>query len=313
MPKWHTLELCGVRRAFGSVVALDDVSFSVMPGQIAGFIGPNGAGKTTAMRIAATLDLPDEGDVRVAGISALEDPRAVRAQLGFMPDAVAMEPHTSVQDFLDFHARAAGLRGAARRRSIDDVAAFTGLGPLMKKLCTALSKGMRQRVLLAHALLHDPAVLLLDEPAAGLDPRARVELRELLRALAGLGKAALVSSHILSELAEICHTVVVIEAGRVRAQGRIGEIARALRPHREVTVRALAPPEVLLAALSELPHVQDARLVSDGARFQTPGDDEVVADVLAGLVAAGARPVEFSAAEVDLEDLFLSLTDGTVQ
>ncbi|PIE18388.1 MAG: multidrug ABC transporter ATP-binding protein, partial [Proteobacteria bacterium] len=197
------VEIDHLWRRFGDTVAVRDVSFSFDAGQVFGFIGPNGAGKTTTMRILAGLDEPSGGDCRVGGLSTIDDADRVACRLGYMPDDFGTYPNTTVAEYLDFFARAYGLRGAARRRAVADVVDFCQLGGLTGKLITALSKGMKQRLGLGRTLVHDPDVLILDEPAAGLDPRARVELRALIRLLAKQGKAVLISSHILADLDEI--------------------------------------------------------------------------------------------------------------
>ena len=307
------LKVQGITRTFGRLRAVDGVSFEVRPGQICGFIGPNGAGKTTTMRICSTLDIPDEGDVFVEGRSVLEDPRGVRSRLGFMPDDYGSEPNTPVSDYLDFYARARGLKGKARRKAISDVVDFTGLGPLYDKDTTALSKGMRQRAGLAVTLLHDPAVLILDEPAAGLDPRARVELRELLSVLAEMGKAVLISSHILTELSEICDVVAVIEAGQIRATGKVSEIKKQLQPDLGFRVRCLAGAEPTERFLLEQPGVDAVRIEGQYLVFHQKGVDEDAAALLARMVEDGLKPIEFTPEEADLEELFLSLTKGVVQ
>ncbi len=289
------------------------MSFAVEPGSIVGFIGPNGAGKTTTMRICATLELPDAGDVRVEGHSVLDDPRRARRAMGFMPDSYGAYPNTTVGDYLDFYARAYRLGGAGRRRTIADVVEFTALGGLVEKDMGALSKGMKQRLCLAKTLLHDPGILILDEPAAGLDPRARVELRELLKALAENGKAILISSHILIELSEMCDGVVVIESGNVRAQGSVDDVTRGVSQRVAVFVRTLAGPEATERTLAELPGVLEVRRARGGVVFELEGDEEREAAVLAALVSAGLGPVEFSPERADLEDVFLSVTEGAVQ
>jgi ABC-2 type transport system ATP-binding protein len=307
------LDVQGVTRSFGAVRAADDVSFQVSAGQICGFIGPNGAGKTTTMRICATLDLPDSGDVFIEGRSVLEDPRGARRSMGFMPDHYASEPNTPVIDYLDFHGRAQGLDSVQRKARIDNVVEFTGLGPLLDKECLGLSKGMRQRAGLAVTLLHDPALLILDEPAAGLDPRARVELRELLAVLADMGKAVLISSHILTELSEICDVVAVIEAGKIRASGKVADIQRQLNPDPTFFLRALTEPEVLERYLAEQPGVSRVRFERGGVVFGFSQDDEAQADLLARVVGAGLKPLELRPVDADLEEVFLSLTEGKVQ
>jgi ABC-2 type transport system ATP-binding protein len=308
-----SLQVCDITKRFGALKAVDRVSFQVGPGEICGFIGPNGAGKTTTMRICSTLELPDHGDVLVDGVSVLEEPRLARRRIGFMPDAYGAYANTTVLDYLDFFARAYHLAGAAKRQTIERVVAFTSLDPMMEKEITALSKGMKQRLCLAKTLLHDPAVLILDEPAAGLDPRARVELRELVRALAQMGKAILVSSHILSELAEMCATLVVIERGELRRAGAVGEVVNSVTPRSRFFVRALAGPEATERALLERPGVLEVRRESDGVAFELQGDSQAQAELLAALVAAGVRPTEFAARAGNLEDAFLSLTEGKLQ
>ena len=307
------LQVSGITRSFGSLKAVDDVSFEVRPGQICGFIGPNGAGKTTTMRICSTLDIPDAGDVFVEGISVLEDPRGVRRRLGFMPDDFGSEANTPVSDYLDFFARARGLKGKARRKAISDVVDFTGLAPLYDKDTTALSKGMRQRAGLAVTLLHDPAVLILDEPAAGLDPRARVELRELLTIVAEMGKAVLISSHILTELSEICDVVAVIEAGQIRATGKVSEIKRNLQPDLGFRVRCLVGADETHRFLLEQPNIEGVRIEGQHVVFNQKGQDEDAAALLARMVEGGLMPTEFTPVEADLEELFLSLTKGQIQ
>ncbi|MBK7874202.1 MAG: ABC transporter ATP-binding protein [Planctomycetes bacterium] len=254
------LEIRSITKTFGALKAVNEVSFQVKRGEILGFIGPNGAGKTTTMRICATLEYPDHGDVFVDGHSVLTYPREVRARLGFMPDSYGAYANTTIWEYLDFYARAYGLKGASRSKRVGEVMDFTQLGDLQEKEIATLSKGMKQRLCLAKTLLHDPSVMILDEPAAGLDPRARVELRELVRALAGMGKAILVSSHILTELAEMCDGVAVIERGTLK--------------------------------------------------FEHQGTPEDLSKLLAALVAQGLAPVEFAPREANLEEVFLSLTEG---
>ncbi len=307
------LEVQGITKEFGDLKAVDAVSFTVEPGEICGFIGPNGAGKTTSMRIISTLSLPDSGDVLVDGYSVLGEPRKVRDRLGFMPDAFGAYTATTISEYLDFFARAYGLRGKARQRALGEVLGFTGLDELSGKLTSSLSKGMKQRLCLAKTMLHDPSLLVLDEPASGLDPRARVELRELVKALAEMGKAILVSSHILSELSEICDAVAVIEAGRIQATGPVQEIIKGITPHAEVFLRTLGDIDAAERSLLETPHISGVRRDRDGLVFDFEGGDKDRARLLADMVASGLQPIEFATKETDLEDVFLKLTEGKVQ
>ena len=205
------VRIVNLKRYFGKTRAVDDISFEFTSGNVFGFVGPNGAGKTTTMRILATLDDPTEGNAYVNGVSLVDDPEKARRYVGFMPDTLPAHRDMTVHEYLDFFARAYDLRGAKRRTVVESIERFTNLEGIRDKFLLALSKGMKQRVSLARSIIHDPPVLILDEPAAGLDPRARVELRELLRVLADRGKAILISSHILTELAEICNGAVIIE------------------------------------------------------------------------------------------------------
>ena len=217
-------EVRNLTRIFGKTKAVDNISFSFEDGNIFGFIGPNGAGKTTTIRIMATLDLPTAGDVFYDGVSATLYPEAVRRVVGYMPDSLPGYKDIQVWEYLDFFARSFGLKGAERTRALNDIIDFTNLGELRNKFLYALSKGMKQRVSLARALIHNPKVLIMDEPAAGLDPRTRLELRTLLKILAEQKKAIFLSSHILSELQDICDGAVIIEQGKLLSAGTLGEL-----------------------------------------------------------------------------------------
>ena len=217
-------EVRNLTRVFGKNTAVDNISFSFEDGNIFGFIGPNGAGKTTTIRIMATLDLATSGDVFYDGVSATLYPEAVRRVVGYMPDSLPGYKDIQVWEYLDFFARSFGLKGTERTRALNDIIDFTNLGELRNKFLYALSKGMKQRVSLARALIHNPKVLIMDEPAAGLDPRARLELRTLLKILAEQKKAIFLSSHILSELQDICDGAVIIEQGKLLSAGTLDEL-----------------------------------------------------------------------------------------
>jgi len=305
------LSAVGLERRFGPLLAVDGVSFTVGAGEIYGFVGPNGAGKTTTLRILATLDEPSAGDAFLDGVSIVERPEEARRVVGFMPDTLPTHRDMTVHEYLDFFARAYGLRGGERRRVLAGVEEFTGLGGLRERSIDALSKGMKQRVSLGRALIHDPAVLILDEPAAGLDPRARVELRELLVALAGQGKAILVSSHILSELAEIIHGAVIIERGRIVKAGSVAELA-AGRPTLTLRVRALDRTGELHRRLLAAPGVEAVRPVGSELEVDLTGGEPAAASLLAEVVAEGFPMVEFRQRRSGLEDAFMTLTRGEV-
>ncbi|RKH00141.1 ABC transporter ATP-binding protein [Corallococcus sp. CA047B] len=323
------LEVKGLRRDYGALRAVDDVTFSLEAGGILGFIGPNGAGKSTTLRILATLDVPTAGEVLLDGKSLVDAPDQARPLLGYMPDRYGTYDDVTVREFLDFFARAYGLKGAQRRQRVDSVMEFTGLIPLAEKLTTELSKGMRQRVALGRTLLHDPRLLLLDEPADGLDPRARIELRELLRALADQGKAVIISSHILTELAEICDSCVIIEQGRLLAQGRVEDLLRSGADASQVVelvvrLAAGAEGEAVGARAERLmleqPRVKDVTREASALRVRLelePGSGPMQAEaaaaaLLAALVAQGLPVCAFSPRERNLEDAFMTVTKGRV-
>ncbi|HLG15302.1 MAG TPA: ABC transporter ATP-binding protein [Blastocatellia bacterium] len=307
------IEVRNLKKYFGKTRAVDDISFSFAAGQVVGFVGPNGAGKTTTMRVLATLEEPTEGDAMLDGVSVVEEPEQARRLVGYMPDSLPTHRDMSVSDYLDFFARAYGIRGARRRQVIDSIEEFTNLGGIREKTLHALSKGMKQRVSLARALLHDPPVLIMDEPAAGLDPRARVELRELVRALAAQGKAVLISSHILAELAEICSGAVIIEQGKLLMAGTMNELLTHSVPKRRVLIRATDRCDELLKELLQMPYVEEALQTGDEIAADINGSEEVCADVLAGLIARGFRIVEFKHQRAGLEDIFMRVTTGEVQ
>src|SRR5262245_59501650 len=263
-----------LKKHYGRTRAVDNISFSFTSGQIFGFVGPNGAGKSTTMRILATLEEPTAGDAYVDGVSVTEEPEKARRLVGYVPDTLPTHADISVHEYLDFFARTYGIKGAKRHQVVEIIEEFTNLTGIREKLLNALSKGMKNRVSVARALIHDPPVLLMDEPAAGLDPRARVELRELLKILSGQGKAILISSHILTELAEICTGAVIIERGKILRAGTLEQILAEDAPHRTVVVRSLARADELHKLLLELPHVDAVPLNGQAVEADVAGGDE---------------------------------------
>ena len=310
--------MTGIVRATGLVkryyrtLALAGLDLDVAEGEIFGLVGPNGAGKTTTLRILSTLLVPDSGDAEIAGASVRRNPNDVRRVLGFMPDVFGVYDDMKVWEYLDFFARCYGISPDRRRRMVGDLLDLVDLGPKRDSYVQGLSRGMQQRLCLAHTLVHDPQVLLLDEPASGLDPRARVELRELLRELRSLGKTILISSHILPELEELCTSVAIIDRGSVLAQGKVAEIEKRLRVGAVYRVRVLGDSEALETArawFSGAPDVAAAELIPDGlVEIGFHGDDESAARLLALAVGAGLRIVSFARAASDLEELFLQVT-----
>ena len=302
-----------LRREFGKTVAVDSISFSFDSGQIYAFVGPNGAGKTTTMRIMASLDEPTDGDVRLDDLSIVEDPERARNLIGFVPDELRVYWDTTVHEYVDFFARAFDLKGRTRDDAVAGVEEFTGIADIRDKQLRALSKGMKQRVSLARALVSDPQVLILDEPAAGLDPRARVELRELLVLLADQGKAIFISSHILTELTEICHGVVIIEQGRILETGEIDAVIQKQAPKRTYAIRVVEFQDRLVRDLMQFPYIDQPRPAGNEVHFEVEGTEDNAFEVLNLLVNHGYRVVEFRQTKANLEDIFMNVTEGHVQ
>jgi ABC-2 type transport system ATP-binding protein len=304
----------GLVKRYPGTVAVAGLDLDVGEGEIFGLVGPNGAGKTTVLRILATLLKPTSGEAEVAGISVRRNPDEARRVLGFMPDVFGVYDDMRVWEYLDFFARCYGIPAARRRQMIGDLLDLVDLGDKRDAYVQGLSRGMQQRLCLAHTLVHDPQVLLLDEPASGLDPRARVELRELLRELRSLGKTILISSHILRELEELCTSVAIVDHGSVLAQGRVADIERRLRYGAVLRVRVLGDAEAIEAAKDFFaiePRVASVAILEDGQiELGFRGDAAESADLLTRAIGSGIRIVSFARAASDLEELFLQVTSG---
>jgi ABC-2 type transport system ATP-binding protein len=305
----------GLCHSFGARRVLHDVSLAVAPGEVFGFVGPNGAGKTTTIRALAAMLVPDEGDVEVCGVDAVAQPEEARRLIGFVPDSGGVYERLSVREYVEFHAAATGVEpGAARHRAVEIALDLTGMTPLADRMCGELSKGIRQRLAVARALVHDPPVLLLDEPANGLDPRARIELFELLRRLREMGKTILLSSHILTELASVVTQVGIIERGAIVACGSAQQIANALGHDRVVLIHLLEPAGQRGALLKGVEGV--AEVVEREPRLLAvtiQGDERRVADVVRGAVHIGLGVIGVTSEWTDLEKVFLLATRGELQ
>lgn len=298
-----------LHRSFSNVHAVRGVNFEVYPGQVVGFIGANGAGKTTTMRIMATLDLPTSGTVRIGGDDVVDYPTRVRTRIGWMPDAYGTHDHMTVFEYLDFYGRAFGFKQAERVRRVAEVMEFTDLTSIAERMMNKLSKGMAQRLCLGRTLLHDPEVLILDEPAAGLDPKARVEFKQLVRLLAEEGKTIFISSHILTELAEMCDTLLFIDGGRIvhhgsaesLRQGRVGEQVL-------FDVHVHGDPEALVRWVEMNPGVRLMDRHKRGARLSFESTEpEALANVLRRMLNDGLPVIDFHREARKLEDAFVDL------
>ncbi|MBP1468140.1 ABC transporter ATP-binding protein [Candidatus Chloroploca sp. M-50] len=317
------VETHALTRRYGDMVALHDLNLTIPQGAVYGFIGPNGAGKTTTMRILTTLLLPSEGEAYVAGHSVVRERLEVRRQVGFMPDFFGVYDNMQAHEYLEFFAEAYEINPARRSRLIDDLLELVDLTHKKQADVMGLSRGMKQRLSLARTMLHDPALLILDEPASGLDPRARVELRELLKELRRLGKTIMISSHILTELAEMCTHIGIIERGTLITSGDVNTILRSLQPHRTFEIHLLpvegTEPLVSLehaaALVRDLPHVLDVRMMPDEhppqLQVDLDGDDHVVSALLTHLIGGGVQITHFAGQTNDLEDIFMQVTRGS--
>lgn len=302
------VQVRNLHRSFGDVHAVAGLSFEIQRGQVVGFIGANGAGKTTTMRMMVTLDNPDAGEIFIEGFDVVQHPMEVRQRIGWMPDAYGAYDYMTVFEYLDFYARAFGYRGANRRSRVQEVMDFTDLTSLAERPMNKLSKGMGQRLCLGRTLLHDPSVLILDEPAAGLDPKARIEFKHLVRLLAGQGKTLFISSHILSELEEMCDSLLFIDQGRLVHHGSAEHLKRQTGGAAVLVVECAADPGAVVRWVDMNPNVSLLETMKRGARLKLEeGGDEQVAWVLRKLVTDGIAVTEFRREQLKLEDAFVNM------
>jgi ABC-2 type transport system ATP-binding protein len=307
------IEVRHFTKRYGDFLAVDDLSFEIGPGECFGFIGPNGAGKSTTIRFLATLLRPTAGEGFICGHSVVREPMAVRKVIGFMPDDFGVYDGMKVWEFLDFFAVAYEIPRGQRRTIIAQVLELLDLTHKRDDYVNGLSKGMKQRLCLAKTLVHDPPVLILDEPASGLDPRARLEMKALLTELRGMGKTILVSSHILSELADFCTMIGIIERGRLLAAGGIQDIQRTLRTHRVLKVGVLGEAVDRAASiLRDDPGVHAVESYDHTVNCQFEGEEGDKARLLQRLVAGGVAVHSFAEQELSLEEVFMMITQGVV-
>jgi ABC-2 type transport system ATP-binding protein len=297
---------------YGSLGALIDLTLHIKAGTIFGFIGPNGAGKTTTMRILATLLEPTSGHASIDGHDVVRHGHKVRAVVGYMPDFMGVYGDLKVYEYLEFFAAAFGLERRKRRSMVDGVLELTDLQSKRAAAVDSLSRGMQQRLSLARVLIHDPKVLILDEPASGLDPRARIEIRELLRELKNMGKTIMISSHILSELEEMCDDVGIIEQGRLVFSGTLDEITRRLGLQRKLRVRVVGDLDRAAEVLSAMPAVADVQKAKDHIAVTLQDGPNPTGDVARALVAAGIDIAALIPEQLKLDEAFLQLTKGAV-
>jgi ABC-2 type transport system ATP-binding protein len=300
-------------KKFGDLTAVDRVSISLRRGEILGFIGPNGAGKTTVIKILVGLSKPTAGTASICGHDCAAESRKIKHLVGYMPDRFGSYENMRVSEYLDFFATAFRVPWKKRKKRIDEVLETTNAEYMRDRYVETLSHGMQQRIGIARTLLHDPAVLILDEPANGLDPQARVEMRHLLLRLADQGKTLIVTSHILPELSRICHQVAIITNGKLRAFGPLSEIMNAVSQLRHVEVQLGRADQIAqtISLIQESAVKAEDVVGSDTeqvVRFQSAADEDQLGDLLTQLITSGVRVNQFRELQVDLEDAFLSVT-----
>ncbi|CAM4341231.1 MAG: ABC transporter ATP-binding protein [Paenibacillus macerans] len=304
------IEIKNLTKTYGSFEALKAVNLSIAKGTVFGFVGPNGAGKTTTMSILATLLLPTSGTAKVGGFEVTEQPQEVRKRIGYMPDFFGVYDQFKTTEYLHFYGASYGIPRAERNALIPQLLELVNLSDKKDAYVDSLSRGMKQRLCLARCLVHDPDVLILDEPASGLDPRARIEMREILKELKLMGKTIIISSHILPELAEMVDEIGVIERGRLIAQGKVAEIQNRLRVKRVLHIRVLDRADELAGLLQDEMHVSEVLQDETGVHVHFGGGDAEQAQLLGRMISLGFQVLSFNEAQTNLEDVFLEITKG---
>ena len=312
--RFNTSSLTGAAR---QRIAVNNISFNIEGGEIFGLVGPNGAGKTTTMRMLVTLLKPDHGEILVGGYSIRKNANDVRRQIGFMPDSFGVYGDMTVQEYLDFFGACYKVHPQQRAHLITDfLLDLVDLGHRRDDMVDTLSTGLKQRLGLARVLIHDPSILVLDEPASGLDPRARVEIRELLLEVARLGKTILFSSHILADVGELCTRVGIIEDGKLAALGTLQQLSEHVMPHRQLHIGLLDRKEEAKTMLQSITGVSEVRIMENTSRISLEvdftGDDESIHQLLAKLLTEGFPVVHFSEESKNLEEVFMRTTKGIV-
>jgi ABC-2 type transport system ATP-binding protein len=306
------IELIDFGKKYGEFTAVERLNLKIEAGELFGFIGPNGAGKSTTIRFLATLLKASSGEGLVNGHSVTRDPLAVRRSVGYMPDNFGVYDGMKVWEFLDFFAVAYQIPRSRRQAVISDCMELLDLTHKRDDFVNGLSRGMKQRLCLAKTLVHDPPVLILDEPTSGLDPRARLEVKALLKELRRMGKTILISSHILSELADCCSSIGIIERGQLLMQGPIDEVYRRIKRNRLLEIRPLNDIERAVSIIRSLPETLEVHVENDRITAELSAEDEQIAGLLEKLIAAGVRMHSFAEKEPTLEDVFMLVTKGLV-
>lgn len=305
------IEIQNLTKMFGNFKALDGLNMTVEEGVVFGFVGANGAGKTTTFSILATLLSPTSGDAFINGKSVVKEPQEVRRLIGYMPDFFGVYDQLKTDEYLDFYGACYGLTEKERKVLIPQLLELVNLSDKRYEYVDLLSRGMKQRLCLARSLIHDPKVLILDEPASGLDPRARVEMREILKELKTMGKTILISSHILPELADMCDSIGIIDHGRLIAQGSVSEIQAMLHQERTIVVKFLGEAKRVISFFEDDPFVSKLTEMEKGSlQFVYRGTEEEQMELLKRAVLQDLQIISFSEEKANLEDVFMEITKG---
>lgn len=304
------IEIKGLTKQYGQFKALDHLNLTLDAGVVFGFVGANGAGKSTTFSILATLLAPTSGDALIDGKSVVREPKEVRQLIGYMPDFFGVYDQLKAEEYLDFYGASYGIPSAERKKLIPELLELVNLTHKRDAYVDLLSRGMKQRLCLARCLIHDPKVLILDEPASGLDPRARVEMRDILRKLKELGKTILISSHILPELAEMCDEIGVIDGGKLIAHGNVATIQAQLQGEKHITVKVRADLASARTFFEQQPHVVDVHIEREAVHFMFKGNDEEQRALMIAALQSDINVYSFSEDEKDLEDVFMAITKG---
>lgn len=306
------IETRDLTKKYDELFAVKSLSIKLEKGDVFGFIGPNGAGKTTTIRILSTLLQPTDGKATIDGVDVMRNPYEIKKIIGYMPDSFGVYDGMRLREYLDFFGAAYKIPARKRKAIIDDVLTLTDMTSRADDYVSAFSRGMKQRCCLAKTLIHDPQVLLLDEPASGLDPRARIEIKELLKALQDMGKTILISSHILSELGDMCTKIGIIERGELLAFGNHREILKNMRQNKEIRLQVLDGGDKAAEILAEMSGVENIERSGNEFQMETALSNDELANIVQKLVQGGVRVLFFSEHEGTLEDVFLHVTKGGI-
>lgn len=304
------LAIKNLNKRYGRFQAVADLNLEVQEGEIFGFVGPNGAGKTTTMKIMCGLLRATSGEITLDGVDVIKQGKKIKEKIGYMPDFFGVYDDLKVSEYLEFYASIYNIKGQARKEITDDLLELVDLSHKREAYVDSLSRGMKQRLCLARSLVHNPRLLVLDEPASGMDPRARVEMKEILKNLKGMGKTIIISSHILPELAELCTSIGIIDKGRIVISGSVADIMQQVYSKKVIKLKVRDKTDDAVMILKEYPFIDKLISGEDTIQAGFEGGDEEMSRVLAALVSRGIPVVSFAQLDGNLEDVFMKVTKG---